>query len=301
MLVRYNDFSNLQNAALMTIGDSSRRIYEQTYGLWCDYCHNNRLNPLNLHPENIIGFLESRHVTRSTRQRQYAAMRKLLQVMAITNEDARRAFEYLKLVSMPESNLSDIERDLSALTPVEVSAIADVWQGSDPIHLRNHALVWLLLSTGLRRAELVALQWQDIDLERGILTVRSGKGKKRREVAIVYDQAIKALVLWFAVNPGRYIFRPMNNTGGLLTDEAISADNLYRIIKVTEKQTGIKLSPHTLRRTLATDLIAGGASVSDVQDQLGHVSSHTLFDHYVKAAGVEQRRQRFKKHASVIE
>lgn len=300
MITRYSDFIYLQIAALNTLRESSRRVYRHTYELWCDWCHNAHYNPLNLHPENILQFLESQPVTRATRQRQYAAMKKLLQIMAITSEDARRAYEYLNLVPMPEGNLSDKERDLGTLTIDQITAAVHVWRGSDPIHLRNHALIWLMVATALRRSEILDLTWQDIDLDRGVLTVRHGKGNKRREVAIVYDQAIKAMLLWQSVNAGRYIFRPMNNLGKLLDDKPMSADNLYRIVQVVKKETGVYLTPHTLRRTLATDLIAGGASISDVQDQLGHASPNTLFEHYVKAAGVEQRRERFKKHASRI-
>lgn len=296
MLARYDDFAVLQDATLRTLKSSSSRVYRQTYGLWMDWCHGNQINPLNLHPENVIAFLISQHVTRSTRQRQYSAIKKLLQVMALTTDDARKAYEYLKLVPVPEDNLSDNERDTGTLTPEEIESIVVIWKGDSNVHKRNAALVWLLVSTAIRRAEAVVMQWRDVDLERGTIHIRHGKRDKKRDAVIVYDQAVNALNEWKKINNGRYIFRPMDNLGNLLEDKPIGTDNLYRIIKQVEKKSGIKLTPHTLRRTLATELIARGASVSDVQEQLGHSKASTLLEHYVKAANAQQRRKRFQKH-----
>lgn len=296
MLANFDNFQRIREMTLKTMRPSSQRVYRQTYELWLTWCKSNDVDTLNLHPDNVLGFLISRHVTRSTRQRQYAAMRKLLQVMALTSEDARKAFEYLKLVPMPEDNLSDNERDTQVLTPDQIKEVVRVWDGVTNIQRRNAAMVWVLVSTAMRRAECVSLQWRDIDLERGVIHIRHGKRGKQRQSAIVYDQAIEALQLWREINNGKYVFRPMDNKGVLLEDEPIGVDNLYRIIKQVEVKSGVVLTPHTLRRTLATELIANGASIADVQEQLGHSKASTLLEHYVKAADAQQRRKRFKGH-----
>ena len=88
----------------------------------------------------------------------------------------------------------------------------------------------------------------------------------------------------------------MDNLGNLLADEPMSDDNLYRIIKQVEAKSGVKLTPHTLRRTLATELIARNSTIPDVQEQLGHSKASTLLEHYAKAADAQQRRKRFQKN-----
>ncbi len=294
-LVRLETIDQIIRATLNTLANSSQRVYNQTYDLWKDWCSNHGIQPIDLHPENVLAFLRDQQVTRATRNRQYAAIRKLLQIMALVPgaDAARFSYEYLKMVPAPEENLSDSERSLHALTPQEADRVLNFWNGSDPISIRNRALIALLLATGMRRAEVVGLQWRDVDLERGTVYIRLAKGKKTRHASIVGEYAIETLQVWQEINSGRFVFRPMDNLGNLLDDEAMSADNLYRIVKKTESSTGVEFSPHTVRRTLATELLAQGASIADVQEQLGHARAATTLG-YAKAADASERRKRFK-------
>ena len=68
-----------------------------------------------------------------------------------------------------------------------------------PLGVRNYALLRLMIYTGLRRAEVVALRWYDIDFEDQLVTVRQGKGGKERIAAIadMTDETLRSLyALW---------------------------------------------------------------------------------------------------------
>ena len=78
------------------------------------------------------------------------------------------------------------DRVKRALKPHEVTRLLDVWRDDRSIQgLRNNSMIRLLVYTGLRRSELVALRWSDVDIEAGVVTVRHGKGDKERVVAIL--------------------------------------------------------------------------------------------------------------------
>ncbi len=103
----------------------------------------------------------------------------------------------LKLVKPPTENALESHRPKRALTPAMADKVLRVWQGDKPIQQRNAALIGLLALTGLRRSEAAALRWPDIDLENRVVSVRHGKGDQAREVAIVGDYAVEALLAWF--------------------------------------------------------------------------------------------------------
>ncbi len=301
MLARHDDIDRYIQSVLLTVNKGSGRVYEQTYNLWKDWCHNAGVSPVDLHPSNVMQFLISQRVTRSTRQRQLSLMRKLLNVVVLVSgtAESRVAYELLKMAKIPLENLSTNERNLKALNPTETNEVIAYWNSIDnPIHIRNRALIALLVSTGLRRAEAVALEWRDIDLVNGKILVRHGKRNKSREAAIVGDYAIEYLEYWREINLGRYVFRPLDTTGQLGVDEQMSTDNAYRIIRQTQDATGVKISPHDARRTLATELLAQGASVADVQAQLGHTSPSTTL-RYAKGVDAIERRKRFKTRYGV--
>lgn len=182
----------------------------------------------------------------------------------------------------------------SALTEAQIVDVVNVWRGSGALQSRNRALVWLMFATGLRRAEIVKLRWRDVNVEQGTVKVLRGKGGKDREASIVFDEAMQALIEWAAYNPGEFIFRPMNNRCELTQDKPMGKDNLYRVIKQTETLSGVTLTPHVLRRTIATFLINRGASIADVQEQLGHSRANTLIEHYVKPAEARERSKRLR-------
>jgi integrase/recombinase XerD len=164
----------------------------------------------------------------------------------------------------------------------EVTKLMDSAKGSDAIELRDRALLELMYGCGLRASEAVGLELTDIDLKRGFVRPH-GKGSKERMVPLG-TAATKAVGRYLRTgrpdlvgsNPERRLF--VNFRGGPLTRQG-----LYKIIQRHAKAVGLegKMSPHTLRHTFATHLLAGGCDLRSVQEMLGHadVSTTQLYTH----------------------
>ena len=157
------------------------------------------------------------------------------------------------------------------LTADEVDALENSidhskWEGQ-----RNHAIIEVLFSCGLRVSELVNLKLSDLYLKERYVRV-CGKGSKERLVPIS-PQAIQQLDLWFMdrnlmkIKPGEEDYVFLNRRGAHLTRTMILI-----MIKQQAQEAGIQktISPHTLRHSFATALLEGGADLRAIQAMLGH-------------------------------
>jgi integrase/recombinase XerD len=162
------------------------------------------------------------------------------------------------------------------LTRDQVARLLSTPRGSDPAALRDRALLELMYACGLRVSEVAGLELSDVDLELGVLTAR-GKGSKERLVPIGRE-AIAALRV--------YLERGRPRLVGLLPDtrvfvnqrgKGMTRQGLYKIIQGHARAAGLdgKMSPHTLRHTFATHLLAGGCDLRSLQEMLGHADIAT--------------------------
>ena len=145
---------------------------------------------------------------------------------------------------------------------------------------RNKAILELLFSTGLRLAELVSLDREDINLERGEMRI-VGKGRKER-IVFLSDQAKQALKNYLdnRHDQDQACFIRHSLNARLVGDDdsvRLSARGVERVIDKYAKIAGLtkKISPHTLRHSFATDLLINGADIRSVQAMLGHASIQT--------------------------
>jgi site-specific recombinase XerD len=136
-------------------------------------------------------------------------------------------------------------------------------EGDGPLALRNRALVELVYSCGLRSAEAVALDLQDVDFEQEHVHVR-GKGGKERVVPLGEEAAV-----WLA----RYLgdARPALVRGA---ENALFVSVRGRRLD-TSTLRRILPHPHRLRHAFATHLLEGGADLRTIQELLGHASLST--------------------------
>jgi len=163
------------------------------------------------------------------------------------------------------------------LLPGEIESLLEAPAGDDPATRRDRALLELLYAAGLRVAELVSLDWDDLDLAERVLRVL-GKGGKERMVPFGRP-AREALVAWrerwgelrgAATGDGEPVF--LNARGGRLTDRSVRRI-LDRWVAATATARGVH--PHTLRHTFATHLLERGADLRAIQELLGHASLAT--------------------------
>ncbi len=169
------------------------------------------------------------------------------------------------------------------LRPGEIEALLAAPAGDEPMAQRDRAILELLYATGLRVAELVGLDWRDLELkERVLRTV--GKGGKERMVPFGRP-AQAALRAWRggwtalcerhgAGSRSLASEEPLfvNLRGERLTDRSVRRI-LYRYVDATATAAGVH--PHTLRHTFATHLLEGGADLRAIQELLGHSSLST--------------------------
>jgi integrase/recombinase XerD len=168
------------------------------------------------------------------------------------------------------------------LTREEVAKLLDQPRGTEPAALRDRALLELMYACGLRASEAVGLDVRDVDLKAQVLRTR-GKGAKERLVP-VGREALAAVKAWLArgrpalVGPGEEARLFVNRRGTGLTRQG-----LYKIVQRHARAVGLegRMSPHTLRHTFATHLLAGGCDLRSVQEMLGHadVATTQIYTH----------------------
>ncbi|KAF0157745.1 MAG: integrase/recombinase XerC [Syntrophaceae bacterium] len=145
--------------------------------------------------------------------------------------------------------------------------------------LRDQAMLELFYSSGLRLAELAGLNTEDINFNAALVKLR-GKGKKERIVP-VGGPALDAMQKYLSAT---HTLRKENSVdlvnGGLFLNERgkrITTRSIARIVDAATVKSGIgrKISPHALRHSFATHLLAAGADLRSIQEMLGHESLST--------------------------
>jgi integrase/recombinase XerD len=168
------------------------------------------------------------------------------------------------------------------LTRGEVERLLSQPRGTDPTGLRDRALLELMYASGLRASEAIGLEVEDVDIDERVLRAR-GKGSKERVVP-VGQAAARAVGLYLQRGRGSLVKGSgepalfVNFRGARLTRQG-----LYKIVRRHAMSAGLadRMSPHTLRHTFATHLLAGGCDLRAVQEMLGHadVSTTQLYTH----------------------
>jgi integrase/recombinase XerD len=169
------------------------------------------------------------------------------------------------------------------LTVPEIDALLAAPDPSDPRGLRDLAMITLMYAAGLRVSELCELKLGDVDLARGVVAPL-GKGGKRRLVPIA-DFASKLVGRYVDEVRGRGLDRGdvlfLSPRGGALTRQGF-----WKILRGYLLKAGIAkdISPHKLRHSFATHLVARGADLRAVQTMLGHVNVATteIYTHVAK-------------------
>jgi integrase/recombinase XerD len=158
----------------------------------------------------------------------------------------------------------------------EVAMLLRAPGGDGPAALRDRALLELMYACGLRASEAIDLEIGDVDLAAGVLRAR-GKGSKERLVPVgreavaatgAYLQRGRPLIV--GAREERHLI--VNRRGAQLTRQG-----LYKIVQRHAKAVGLdqRMSPHTLRHTFATHLLAGGCDLRSLQEMLGHAGIAT--------------------------
>ncbi|MCK9555743.1 site-specific tyrosine recombinase XerD [bacterium] len=167
----------------------------------------------------------------------------------------------------------------SVMSEKEVTKLLNSAKGEDPNDLRDRAILEVMYATGLRISEVANLKTCDINFEIGILKCK-GKGNKERidpigkraisSVKKYIEKSRPQIALSSSKLPPPELFITRFGT-------KFTRQGLWKIIKSYAKKAGIKknITPHTLRHSFASHLLANGADLRVVQEMLGHADIST--------------------------
>jgi integrase/recombinase XerD len=167
----------------------------------------------------------------------------------------------------------------SVLSRAEMARLLAAPDTTTPLGLRDRAMLELLYSTGIRNAELRALTVYDLDLDGGVVRISEGKNAKDRVVPLgqvaatwLREYLTESRPKLLAARGGSEQRLFVSKTGRPLQPLGV----IYPIRKHAKK-AGIEktVTPHTMRHTFATHLLAGRADIRHIQAMLGHASVAT--------------------------
>jgi integrase/recombinase XerD len=221
-----------------------------------------------------VSFLHEEQLAIASIARHLAALRMFYRFLRLEERASGAAVD---LLSSPKL----WERIPQVLSPEQVEALLAAPTPHDRLFYRDRALLETLYATGCRASEVVSLRIADVFLDAAFCRCR-GKGNKERVVPLGQPAviALQEYWQWRAAQPrlatSPYVF--VTRSG-----RRMSRGDLWVVVKKYCRRVGLPrlVSPHTLRHSFATHLLAGGADLRAVQEMLGHASIRTT-QHYTQ-------------------
>lgn len=163
---------------------------------------------------------------------------------------------------------------------------------------RDMAMFMLMLRCGLRVEEVANLTLGEIDYRRNQIMIRCGKGAKDRVVYISNDAA-DALAVYLRIRSRTREQKVFLVEKGICKGKPISVRGIQKRIEYYSKKSGISVSCHQLRHTMATQLLNADADLVTIQDLLGHTRIKTTM-RYCKLSNMKAQRDYYKAVAKVM-
>ena len=135
-------------------------------------------------------------------------------------------------------------------------------------NLKHRLIIKILYSSGLRLQELIDLKRNDIDFDRNLIFVKSGKGKKDRFTLLSQEIKLDLLKYYSSFNfKTDYVFEGRN--------KKYSKKSVQKILEYSGKKIDKRITPHMLRHSFATHLLESGVDIRYIQELLGHSNVKT--------------------------
>jgi integrase/recombinase XerD len=260
--------------------------YRRDLARWRAFCVLKRVDPTAVRPKDVtdyLGRLRSGAPPSTTSYRPASVARMLVSV--------RSLYRWLvaegRLDSDPTAKVGVPKRPRSLPTAIPVEDVARLIELPPPDRLgrRDRAILETLYGAGVRISELVGLDVDDVDLDRGSVLVRAGKGSKSRLLPLGRS-ARRAIRDYVSVaRPELATKKSKGGSGGRSAAALflnarggrLSRQGCWKILKGYARVAGLeeRVSPHTLRHSFATHMLDAGADIRVVQELLGHASLST--------------------------
>lgn len=197
----------------------------------------------------------------------------------------RTFFRYLQLEGAIQENPAELlasqklwQRIPEVLSPAKVEALLAAPRQGDAHWRRDRAILELLYATGCRVSELSRLRAADVFLQEGYCRCH-GKGDKQRVVPLG-RRAVEAVAAYLERSRPKLAAKRQPASEFLILSSRgrrLGRERIWELVKASALRAGIDatISPHTLRHSFATHLLAGGADLRQIQEMLGHASIAT--------------------------
>ena len=248
------------------LSDNTLQSYKRDIIQYQNYIEENQINYTKVSKEDIktyLNYLKKVGKKSSTISRNLASIRSFYQFL-IRNR---------KIKNDPTEDVQSpkVEKRIpSVLTAQEVELLLEQPKDVDLKGTRDKAMLEFAYATGMRVTEIISLNVEDVDLEKGFATCRNGK--KERTVPLG-EMSLKALKDY--VENARNIMIKDENEKALFVNvngQRLTRQGFWKIIKYYKEQAHIEkdITPHVLRHSFATHLLQNGADLKSIQTMLGH-------------------------------
>jgi integrase/recombinase XerD len=250
----------------------------QHYVEWTETVRLDYLSPTLKDLGRYIGYLVDLNLAAPSVARHLASLRMFYRFLRL---EERADPSAVQLLGSPKL----WQRIPQVLSPESVDQLLAAPRAGDRFHLRDKALLETLYATGCRASEVVGLKVADVYLDAGFCKC-FGKGSKQRVVPLGRP-AVAALRGYLGEGRPQFV-KPAGDGGPAnvfvsRSGKPISRIVLWKLVKKYCARAGLPhtISPHSLRHSFATHLLAGGADLRTVQELLGHASIQTT-QHYTQ-------------------
>jgi len=274
-------------------------LYRYACTSWLKFCLDKGVKDLcRAQADLFLDWIDYLTVQRRLSQR---TIERNLSALRCFYDHVRAVYGYVSPILQLPAYAAEPPKEQPFLSQKQLWAMLRTCTGRDILSRRNHLIIALLWCMGLRSGELCALNWDDIDLENGILLVRKGKGNKQRQL-FINERLLREMkqyrrgVLGGEKSPvfiGFSSFKPQSARQG-----RISQRTLIGIVRERGQAAGIttKVNPLILRHTFATHMHDAGVPINDIKEMMGH-NSKSETSIYIHVT-LDAMRDLFNRHGA---
>ncbi|MCH9023049.1 MAG: site-specific tyrosine recombinase XerD [Planctomycetes bacterium] len=253
--------------------------YRRDLGRFSAFCDSHKLNhPDRIAPVDLQKFskwISHERLSTSSIGRHISAVRMFFRFHLLTGQIDQDASTILELPKTWQL----LPKVLNHQQVTELLAGTDA---SEPLHLRNSAILELLYATGMRASEIANLLMKNVNYSIGYLRC-IGKGQKERIIP-VHQRALDAVKSYVEqLRPELAGEKFLEEVFLSRTGRPVSRIEIWRIVRKSAKRAGLtgKIGPHILRHCFGSHLLQGGADLRSVQEMLGHadVTTTQIYTH----------------------